>query len=104
MSKDDESGNLPMTLTKEPRSLQYPPWETTTSNCSWSLKFPHGTSSPYRGGRLTAETTWTTPLIISNITCQAGRPPSIVLTSQVNLIYITAKTTEGLTERKLWVP
>jgi hypothetical protein len=25
MSKDDESGNLPMTLTKEPRSLQYPP-------------------------------------------------------------------------------
>jgi hypothetical protein len=40
MNKEDERRNLHTTLTKEPRSLQHPPQESMTPNCSQSLKFP----------------------------------------------------------------
>jgi hypothetical protein len=43
VSKEDESGNLQMTPTKEPKRLQYPPREPTNSN----LKFPSRISSTH---------------------------------------------------------
>lgn len=45
--KEDESGNLHTTPTKEQRNSQHPPRESKTLNCSRSLKFPHGNSSPH---------------------------------------------------------
>jgi hypothetical protein len=45
-SKEDKSGNLQTTPTKEPTSLQHPPWQSTIPNYGRSMKFPLGTSSP----------------------------------------------------------
>jgi hypothetical protein len=49
VSKEDESRNLQTTPKKEPRSLQHPPRESTTTNRSRNLKFPPGTSSSLWG-------------------------------------------------------
>jgi hypothetical protein len=74
---------------KRTKILQHPPRESTTSNCSRSLKFQPRNFSPHwsqlnwkltrrRRGRHSE----------SHLTSQAGRPPPIVPTSQVNLVQL----------------
>jgi hypothetical protein len=57
-------------------SLQQPPQESSTPNCSWSLKFQPGTSSLHWGRlkwRLTMEMTQMTPPSVSNVKCLPTR-------------------------------
>jgi hypothetical protein len=87
----DESGNLETTLTKEPRSLKYPKWESTTPQLRLKLEIPtrnffaplgsienetdHGEEADDTTGRQQHQES-------SN---HIGGPPALVLTSQVNL-------------------
>jgi hypothetical protein len=105
VTNEDESENLQTTPTNEPTSLQHPPRESKTPNYSRSLKFPYGNSSPTEvklKWRLTTKTTRTIPQYQAP-SSQAGRPPPIVLASQVNLMQLQRRL-KGLLKGNFELP